>query len=123
MHTKYDAPDMEKFLYDLNRYLYRQHLRHAQQPDEQPEEAEDDASSELSRLTHRDADAMANGATTKHRYQRRLSWPFWAAKAAARASEGGPASRADALSRPYEKRNSELINSLLGLPRVMKVVG
>lgn len=117
---KSEIPDVEKFLYDLNRYLYRQQQRqrHVHELQEQHEDGDD--SSELSHL-------MQHTGELGNTHQRRLSWPFWST-AAGRAvveapSEGGSASDAVDVNRPYEKRNSELINSLLGLPRVMKVVG
>ena len=106
---KNPVPDVEKFLYDLNRYLYRQQQR------EQGLDEQDDSSAELSRLSRHDEAPMS-----KHRSHRRLSWPLWLAARAEGPSESGQ-DAAD--SHPFEKRNSELINSLLGLPRVMKVVG
>nr|ADV41490.1 pigment dispersing hormone precursor [Daphnia magna] len=124
--------EMEKFLEGLTRYLHRQRLE--QQRMHQPQ-----AKSLMSEEVTYDPDAidrailgemaapldaersssveLANNSMSHARPPTNNKWP-WSLSNFERIEDQNVKQR-----QPYGKRNSELINSLLGLPRFMKVVG
>ncbi len=125
--------EMEKFLEGLTRYLHRQHLDlqkvHQQSQDEQPGSYETDAidrsgdisaPTEAERSSSSSSSESANNNSLFHpRPPMANKWP-WSLSNLERI-EDDPDFKGR--QQPYAKRNSELINSLLGLPRFMKVVG
>lgn len=124
--------EMEKFLEGLTRYLHRQHLDlpkvHQQsQEEQQPGSYEADAidrSGDMSAPTEVERSSsssseLANHSLSHSRPPMANKWP-WSLSHLERIEDDPDFKERQ---QPYAKRNSELINSLLGLPRFMKVVG
>ena len=118
--------EMEKFLEGLTRYLHRQHLDlqkvHQQSQEEQPGSYEAiDRSGDMSAPVEAERSSsseLANNSLSHPRPPMANKWP-WSLSNLERIEDPDFKER----QQPYAKRNSELINSLLGLPRFMKVVG
>ncbi|XP_046463607.1 uncharacterized protein LOC124209600 [Daphnia pulex] len=123
--------EMEKFFEGLTRYLHRQHLDlpkvHQQsQEEQQPGSYEADAidrSGDTSAPTEAERSSssseLANHSLSHPRPPMANKWP-WSLSHLERIEDDPDFKERQ---QPYAKRNSELINSLLGLPRFMKVVG
>lgn len=116
--AKLSPAEVEKFLEGLTRYLHRQRLEqvnHQQSSEEEADEvASDRKTSSMSSAEERTLDLANN--SISHPRPVGGKWPWSLANS--ERDEPNVKQRP-----PYGKRNSELINSLLGLPRIMKVVG
>ena len=125
--------EMEKFLEGLTRYLHRQRLEsekvHQLSQEEQPGSYEADAidrSGDMSAPIQEaerspsssSSSELANDSVSHPRPPMANKWP-WSLSNLERTEDPDFKEH----QQPYAKRNSELINSLLGLPRFMKVVG
>ena len=126
---KMTSQEMEKFLEGLSRYLYRlrmeQQVNHQMMSPSQENDDPDDVAAMPATRNHIGSSLLAEEkspsepASNSVMYPRPSSakWP-WPMENTER--DGSYLKQ----QRPtYGKRNSELINSLLGLPRFMKVVG
>ena len=108
---------MEKFLEGLTRYLHRQQVNHQFLSEDEPDDVAFDRKGLMSSSSAEERiSEVANNSISHSRPAGK--WPWSLAN-----SERDPLNIKMQQRPPYDKRNSELINSLLGLPRIMKVVG
>ena len=132
---------MEKFLEGLTRYLHRQRLESlkvhqlSQEGEQQYGSYESDVidrsgsspnieseRSPSSSFSSSSSSELANNSVLSHPRQPMANkWPWSLSHLEERTEDADFKERQQ--QPPYAKRNSELINSLLGLPRFMKVVG
>lgn len=112
--------EVEKFLEGLTRYLHRQRMAeqvHQQVSSEENYDPDDGTANR--KMSSGGEERFGQGSGNNYITLPRPSGGKWSMMANSERRDG-----LNVKERPtYGKRNSELINSLLGLPRFMKVVG